>query len=863
MILRRFGEDGPRNAAQVSRFASIMLAAIALTSVVLAQTRGTVAPFIAGEGAAQVKVEITVPSCRTVMGIRVTAGGEAFFGNDQRQLVSVLPEIVRHILRTCRELVELQMIGIAGQKQVFQGVAREKNGWAVSDETGPLPAILRELSRQTGAFSSPYAFDNLMARYRGTLGQRDAQILAEKIQEQKLKVAEDYLPNLQREIDGIPSTAAGLAQLETRRSGTMAHVDKHYARLAPRYLAAFEGRAKQIQGVLLAPIREELSRAPVGWREAAATIALARKRETDSGRTLPNIRGLVVEIAAKVEAAVANELPKFKGELAGLANDWGGLNRLQQDRVKLAADAPTVPALQPYLTAIETRRAELLAHVENATLQDIESKGAGIDDLEAVVDFGTASAEKLRVAGGAEAADRVEAATAVRLIAVAELGYESFDRKVAALPETLDSRDELLGLANEYGALQMTIPPLARYGDRARTQAQTIETRLCAVAQEKFGDASALTRPVVVGEERLSLKDFVCRAALRGNTLVHQSNRSWFGGFGQKDLTVEVTSVEGDKTRIGLRLTDSDKGQAYVGYETRIEGQEPQSLASADWWQLAQSIARPRPTGVPGDAGVTECDRFAADPNDPKKRAEGIKEEELDDDAALDACIAAVEYRANDPTQLFQLGRVLHQTGNVDMGRPYLEAAAATGYAAAQARLADIFLEQEGQEKAALDSYKAAVAGGYVAAREPMAELAAILPIDFANAPPTTGEFKLSCFLEFSNHSADGELDGWCSYEIEATVNLDASTIKFSYDKILGMEGLPFLKQDQLYRLYNTERSWAVNAEDIGGMGGTREMSINRRTLEVAHGQRTFVGSSMGVPLTGRLNVSGECLQSF
>jgi hypothetical protein len=57
------------------------------------------------------------------------------------------------------------------------------------------------------------------------------------------------------------------------------------------------------------------------------------------------------------------------------------------------------------------------------------------------------------------------------------------------------------------------------------------------------------------------------------------------------------------------------------------------------------------------DAPATDCDNYAADPSDPKRKAKGILLESLDPALAIPACESAVRQYPTSNRLVFQLGR--------------------------------------------------------------------------------------------------------------------------------------------------------------------------------------------------------------
>lgn len=83
-------------------------------------------------------------------------------------------------------------------------------------------------------------------------------------------------------------------------------------------------------------------------------------------------------------------------------------------------------------------------------------------------------------------------------------------------------------------------------------------------------------------------------------------------------------------------------------------------------------------------AGVTECDRLAANPDDPDRVAEGVPDSRVDIKAAIIACTRSLEADPENPRLAYQLGRVSFYDGNTPNALKYIGQAAEQGYRQAE-----------------------------------------------------------------------------------------------------------------------------------------------------------------------------------
>jgi WD40 repeat protein len=112
---------------------------------------------------------------------------------------------------------------------------------------------------------------------------------------------------------------------------------------------------------------------------------------------------------------------------------------------------------------------------------------------------------------------------------------------------------------------------------------------------------------------------------------------------------------------------------------------------------------------IPAKGSFNDCDRLAAHPRDPEKRAWGVNFENLTEEAVA-ACRASLAEYPQDPRYAYQLGRALEKKGDTAEARELLERAAARGYAAAHNNIGSFY--EEGSLGFEQDSSTIAFEGG-------------------------------------------------------------------------------------------------------------------------------------------------------
>jgi TPR repeat protein len=121
---------------------------------------------------------------------------------------------------------------------------------------------------------------------------------------------------------------------------------------------------------------------------------------------------------------------------------------------------------------------------------------------------------------------------------------------------------------------------------------------------------------------------------------------------------------------------------------------------------LVAALAAPGHAETPAEA----CDRLAASPADPARRAEPVPLDAVDTPAAIAACAAASEALPGEPRYRYQLGRARDAAGNVAEALMHYEVAAEAGYPAAAFALAQLY------DEAGADADPAMIAAWYAKA---------------------------------------------------------------------------------------------------------------------------------------------------
>ena len=264
--------------------------------------------------------------------------------------------------------------------------------------------------------------------------------------------------------------------------------------------------------------------------------------------------------------------------------------------------------------------------------------------------------------------------------------------------------------ARAWAAVQNTTDPatlgnfIRRYGntkyaDRARA-------RLGALAGNKLPAEDAAARAwaaVQNTNDPAALQDFIRRY---GNTKYGDRARARLAA-----LNANRRPPEDPAGRAWAKIQNTTDPAALKDFIRRFGNSAYAILARARLAELA--------SGTPEQvaAFIRECDRLAANPDDPARRsgASGIRWDLLDPTEALPPCQAATKARPNDARLMYQMGRVLDKQGASTEALSWYRKAADSGYLEALNNLGIMYTNGRGVERndrEALRLFRKAVDGG-------------------------------------------------------------------------------------------------------------------------------------------------------
>lgn len=651
--------------------------------------------------------------CLSTIAIRISAPLRSFFANEQRELSGLWPQILSYLQQSCPEVDTVQIVGYGQTLQTYRGQATSLNGWSLQHEQTPLRTALEELARARPTFENLRPLETVLQRHSEIFGGAntlDAEAVRSRIEAIKRDLADEQIAKIEAEAQKLPETVEGLNQIGKLGYRVFETLRQSYPLHVARFDAVIKRREVAIKDGALLEFDKKLREAPKGWKDAAATIRLARSIRESWGSKIPELGPLTNQAMADVDRAVSEGLDAYKLALNEYPKDWGGLTKASEDVRALQADAGIVSGLSGYITAANEWRSLLLANLEEQAHKDIREAGSGLESLETVIEAGEAKVKQFTEIGASERAERLQDTLSQRVHAIAEANVSAFEQEIQQTEISIDSFRALQELERQYAQLEQSMAVFGRYRLIAERRVGELKSNLCGTALTDFGRADLLDRLLVTERGRPPIRDAACTIFINGGKLAADSGlwRRLVGVF-TGDVVVTFEDHHGNQSQITLKPShDPGHQQGFVGVFVR-RGNEDKAIDAKQWLELARIMLQGPPSGAADEAGRTECDYLAADPEDVAKRGEGRNWAAETDltlaERAIEACVAALEHAPEEPRLQYQMGRLLWLMGEQEQSKAFVEAAATKNYPAAQALKAEMILAANGTYDGFVDAY--------------------------------------------------------------------------------------------------------------------------------------------------------------
>jgi hypothetical protein len=666
--------------------------------------------------------KITVPAaynCENPAPITVHGPNEDLFVGDRVALQKLLGLIRVALGFECPNVARFEITGVVGDRVVFEGSAAKSDNWRLLAKVTPLDHAKERLQQAGDGLPGLQHITNVLENQSGILSAADFAQLTRSAEQLASRIAGNGFERFRARLEGLPVNFDGAAEAESLYDA----FDPHLAALAPTYQSRYRQAAVRRAEMIIATVRsraeERIATFNGNWR-AAVTLVRETQETADSFRR--NERSTVAEQLVRTarstaQAGVDAGLARFQAKLETFPKTWRALAQIDGIQADLQSASGAGLQLTRYRASAKTARGELIAALERNAVAELDATGTLHTDVGEVVETGEALAAQFEDAGAQRAADRVLAATGERIAALLESSLPLYRKRLSEAPAT---RDRLAALDEERAVFEEraeAFPAYAGYVAATEERMVSMRQQICQAPLDRAGiDLATADRQVLTGEGPVSLRAFLCRLDANGHQVTgFDLNAEGDGG------TLKIAEADGPFTHVRMHAVEARPDQVmFVAYAIG-DANRQDDLSVSDWEGYAADLMREMPSGAPDDNGITECDRLAADPDDPSALADGVAFAAMDVEAALDACIAAHEFAPDNTRIRFQLARVIYQAGDSELARQYLEPAADADYAAANGLLGDMLFataESDAQEEAALERYRKAAESGYEPAQE-------------------------------------------------------------------------------------------------------------------------------------------------
>lgn len=346
---------------------------------------------------------------------------------------------------------------------------------------------------------------------------------------------------------------------------------------------------------------------------------------------------------------------------------------------QLSTTASLIVQKRPSLSAAIQSR---ITALEDIAFEASKDAGSDYDEVDSIIETAYTLSEEFEEAGFAENANNLVARSVSYIETMLADRLPAYEQYLNGLQFDAETATALQQQALVFEELSVDFEGFSAYQKITDDSLKLNKTSICeGILKNASANSSDFQKIIFVGDEEFELSTLACDLYENGH-IVTKFSKGWTPGL----FTLGIQESEGDEKSFQLKADNVITGQN-LKIQSRL-GEEETPISSDEWAEYISQLLVPPPSGKPDAKGIRECDRLAADPNDPNRLGQGVDlvngDIDLDTfDRAIDACIAAVEDDPNDVRQQYQLGRLLWVLGDHDTAGEYIELAASADYAPA------------------------------------------------------------------------------------------------------------------------------------------------------------------------------------
>jgi hypothetical protein len=741
--------------------------------------------------------------CAKQVAINVVAKSAGYFDQDaiklQRKIAATASGIIGF---ECSSVAFITINGLVGGTLVFKGEAQKSKRWGIQTEPAPLEQIALLMSLQEPSFLLLGFLQDQLKPYRDVEG-----ILTSYQYDAYEKQIHRFMSIVDGDIDAFEDYLSKAHNFERFNEAS-----KHYADILDiikEYDSDKYPSYKIVYDTALPNLKTDF------WEGKLSTII---------GNDV-SMTQIVSDIKSFVETSNNAEFKEFADKYL---SDW-----VNEEHEFIKADINDAPLYEiewatnfiagfpdsypfdtfpRFSTTLEKTGdtlspviAQRLSALEQLALDTIKEAGTTYESIDTLFETGFALASEFDEAGFTDSGTNILAQTVIYINQVLDDDRENFQAELAALKLTTESISALQQQSLIFEELSGSFSSYAPYIEDIENTINSGKDSLCVRILEDAGAWSQdIEKYIQFGDEKKLLPNLACELYENGHTLT-EVNWDWWS---PQTYFITIRDADGAESRFEL------SGDSYLYADTlsvvkRFEEDAEQGIkiTNQEWGEYIARLTLPPPSGKPDANDVRECDRLAADPFDPQKRAAGIDfssdafgegEDDFDNfDRAIDACIAAVENDAADPTQLYQLGRLFWYSGDPEQAKLYIDDAVARNYAPAKFYQAQMLLSSSEDQNDFVDAMtwlKHAGEAGYTRASKMLKELNPEGIEFFKEISPPTGNDIMTTFTETSKSASFLGITTYAaitSVQVKDCFQISATDFSCEYKKVMscGMRG--------------------------------------------------------------------------
>lgn len=787
--------------------------------------------------------------------VAVTGPSVSFFANGQPLLRENVEKIGSFVSKVCPDFTWIDVVGLSGAEAVFEGTLKKAEDWELSVISAPLDKALDELGQMPVDSASLERVEGLLKRAEVTLGgdqTGDHQVFYERAALLVTRIAQGGLLDFDETLGELGNDVADIAKAEA----LFGEYERKYAiadqAIMRFYRLSLEEKLSAIRNAIVSEFDRNLGEVAGDWRSRAAKIVYASEEAEEKGDLIPEIKQQAIQFVAEQTDSLSNELISFKAELDARVQDWDSVRDLKEIAGDLQALEPQVAVLARYREAVAERADAILHALRAKALEEVATLGSTVADLEQALEAGGAISDVFVDEGYQDIADELQLALADRIDELIIDGFDNFVQELDQLEASSENLELLKEISREYEALAEHLLAFFDYADAVGERFIVAEGELCRNAQLPFAEYPTLAEmSVQAGAIRKRLSDFACDAAKRGNRIEKVEGIRGENAYRMRFVTEDETSLDAK-----LRPVSDQQPEVLIGIAF-IDGDVEERIDSGEWNIFAGQFSREIPSAFPDAEGITACDRLAGDPHDPQRVAPGVPEEEVDAEAAIEACIAALEHDETNPRLQFQLGRALQAFGLQDDAESLIEAAAEARYLAAIGYWGGYLLLRDDGYEQAMHNLERAAAAGY----GPSKNLLEVLNGGLENSSIINlddGRAVLKCETGTTIDLTYEFLED--SFQLDVDLNRNKITVKF--EEITAIYGDIFLSNGKEYDLNIRDGNinFAPNRFYRDFRARFTDISISMKDGSLSHSQNIRIRKENGGSVRGLFEMTGFCL---